>query len=73
MAGRGKAPMGDIATALFIGERAARVKTAARGRVDRAGNIPGQDDAAAETVFLGVWNWDSREQGFGIWVEWVLV
>ena len=46
---------------------APRMKTASSGRVYRAGNVPGQDDAVDVPVWVG--NGDGGKEGDGVGVE----
>ena len=58
--------LGSEFLALRFGHRAARVKTAARRRVNWAGNIAFQDRPFAQPGSFGVWHRNGRKQGFSV-------
>ena len=57
------APFRGLGFASIYRNRAARVEAAAAGRIDRAGDIPGQQDTLPGPIFFGIGDRDCREEG----------
>src|SRR5207245_6493566 len=57
----------------LLGEGAARVKAAARGRVDRTGHLAAERHVPAEPGLSRARNWHGREQRLGVWMVWPLI